>query len=88
MNQKFRTFLKSVAGYLAMAALIGGLGYFLMQVFNQGEILREITPDPGMTKHCTQNADGSVECSQAPTAPAVPAARDPEAPMYVTLGAE
>jgi hypothetical protein len=87
VSHRFRAILKSAAGYLAMAGVIAGLGYFMVQLFSLSEIFREITPDQGMTKRCVQGTDGALVCSQVPAAPtAPPGAPDPDAPLYVTLG--
>lgn len=78
--------LKSTAGELVVAALVVGMVYLILQLFNQREILQEISPDPGMTKHCTQDSEGGVVCSQVPIAPAAPpASPDPDAPLFVTV---
>jgi hypothetical protein len=82
-------FLKSIPGYLLMAGVIIGMAWFLIEVLHQQEVLREITPDAGMTKHCVQNAEGVLVCSQAPVAPTAPAGpRDPNAPLFVTVAPE
>lgn len=87
--EKFRAILKRTGAELVMAALVAGMVYLIVQLFSQRAILQEISPDPGMTKNCTQDSDGVVVCSQAPAAPAAPpaAAPDPDAPLYVTVTA-
>ena len=78
--------LKSTAGELVVGALVIGMVYMILQLFNQRAIFQEITPDPGMTKHCTQDSEGAVVCSQAPKPPPAPAAAaDPDAPLFVTV---
>lgn len=84
--KKFWAVLKSTAGELVVGALVVGMVYLILQLFNQREILQEISPDPGMTKHCTQDNEGVLKCSQVPTAPDAPSTSpDPDTPLFVTV---
>ena len=69
-----------------MGALVIGMVYMILQLFNQRAIFQEITLDPGMTKHCTQDSEGVVVCSQVPKPLPAPAATAyPDAPLFVTV---
>lgn len=85
--KRFWGILQLSVGYAAMAVLIAALGWFILQVFGRQDVLNEMTPDPGMIKHCTQQSDNTLMCSQAPAAPNAPPAKpDPNAPLFVTVG--
>lgn len=93
-RKKLWSVLKATAGDLVIGALVVGMVYLIVQLFNQRAIFQQISPDPGMTKNCTQDSEGEVVCSQVPIAPAAPAAApglnastspNPDAPLYVTV---
>lgn len=69
-----------------MAALVAGMVYLSVQMFNQGEIVQEVGAAPGMTGSCTPGSHSAAACQPvAASTHAPPTSPDPHAPFYVTV---
>lgn len=77
--------VKSTAGELVVAALVAGMVYLSVQMFNQGEIAQDVAAAPATTDNCTSEQHATA-CQPAPASTlALPTAPDAQAPLYVTV---
>lgn len=81
--EKLRSVLKSTAGDLLVAALVVGVVFMLVQIFNQGRVLQEISQDQAAATGCAPGVAGSEACANDPAAASAPAR--PVTPVYVTV---
>lgn len=76
--------VKSTAGELVVAALVAGMVYLSVQMFNQGEIPQPVAAAPATSGNCTDEHAAACQPAPAPML-ALPAAPDAQAPLYVTV---
>lgn len=89
--EKLRSVLKSTAGDLLVAALVVGVVFMLVQIFNQGRVLQEISQDQTAATGCAPGVGEGQDCVMDPAAAGPAAASAPAAasrqvtPVYVTV---
>lgn len=80
--------VKSTAGELLVAALVAGMVYLSVQMFNQGEIERPAGATTAVTGSCAPDGPDAAVCPPGPgltPTPAPATAPDPDKPFYVTV---
>ncbi len=83
--EKLRSVLKSTAGDLLVAALVVGVVFMLVQIFNQGRVLQQISQDQATVTGCAPGIGEGEECPEDPAASGASAPAAQVAPVYVTV---